>query len=460
MTATLPRLLLSFCILTIIFSCNQISTPMDKNTQNPPDINTLITRGKKYQTAHIDSLLPIAEQLIRTSKATANKTALVYGELFTAHYYWQSGNHQKSMEAAVKCLADAEKWNIKEAYAEIYLIIGNLHKENANYKMAFDAQEKGLSWAKNRHDTASIISLLNLRAMFIHTYRLLNGQTPDIDTSINIQLATLKMAESNIKYERLRIPLYDNISQYYLNNKDYNKAIYYGEKGATTALKFNQQRSLTYSYSWLGEAYYFKGNKEKGLDYLNKALSIAFALKQPYREMEIYEHFYDCYYSSSHYKDALSAIMRSHKLRDSLQVSVNEKQISELEIKYESAKKDKKIAFMGHSDEVKNRQIILILAGSLLFVIFSIILVLQYRILYRDNNLIKKSNVEKDLALENIAYIQAHELRKPVASIMGLINLIKAMDYEVDKEAIVKLEEASKELDTKIRSIITHVETD
>jgi len=318
----------------------------------------------------------------------------------------------------------------------------------------------GLNWAKIQHDTASIISLLNLRAMFIHTYRLLNGDQSHIDTSINIQLATLKMAESNIKYERLRIPLYDNISQYYLNNKDYNKAIYYGEKGATTALKFNQQRSLTYSYSWLGEAYYFKGDKPRGLDYLNKALSIALLLKQPYREMELYEHFYDCYYSSGDYKAALSAIMRSHKLRDSLQVSVNEKQISELEIKYGSAKKDKEIAFMSHSGEVKNRQIILILAGSLLFLIFSVILVLQYRILYRDNSLIKKSNVEKDQALENIAYIQAHELRKPVASIMGLINLIKATDYEVDKEAITKLEEASKELDTKIRSIITQVETD
>jgi len=460
MTGTLPRMLLNFCILTIIFSCNQTPDPKGKNIQNPPNISLLINQGKKYQAAHIDSLLPIAEKLMLTAKTTANKTALVYGELFTSHYYWQSGSHQKSMEAAVKCLADAEKWNIKEAYPEIYLIMGNLHKENANYKMAFDAQEKGLNWAKIQHDTASIISLLNLRAMFIHTYRLLNGDQSHIDTSINIQLATLKMAESNIKYERLRIPLYDNISQYYLNNKDYNKAIYYGEKGATTALKFNQQRSLTYSYSWLGEAYYFKGDKPRGLDYLNKALSIALLLKQPYREMELYEHFYDCYYSSGDYKAALSAIMRSHKLRDSLQVSVNEKQISELEIKYGSAKKDKEIAFMSHSGEVKNRQIILILAGSLLFLIFSVILVLQYRILYRDNSLIKKSNVEKDQALENIAYIQAHELRKPVASIMGLINLIKATDYEVDKEAITKLEEASKELDTKIRSIITQVETD
>ncbi|HEY0176577.1 MAG TPA: triple tyrosine motif-containing protein, partial [Pedobacter sp.] len=72
--------------------------------------------------------------------------------------------------------------------------------------------------------------------------------------------------------------------------------------------------------------------------------------------------------------------------------------------------------------------------------------------------LLKSSNARKDLALENIAFIQSHELRKPLASILGLINVIKAMDYEVDKECISMLEEAGNELDTKIRSIISHVE--
>jgi len=460
MTVTLPRLLISCFILTMLCSCNQDPVAKSETLPNADKVDSLITSGKRYQAAHIDSLLPVAQNLLQAAQATGNKTALIYGELFTAHYYWQSADHQKSMEVAVKCLADAEKWNVKKALPEIYLIIGNLHKENTNYKMAFEAQETGLKWAISNHDTASIISLLNLRAMFIHTFRLHKHDASYKDTSINIQLSTLKLAESNIKYERQRIVLYDNISQYYLNQKDYDKAIYYGDKGAAMALKYSQQRSLTYSYSWLGEAYYFKGDKKQGLDYLNKALLITRSLKEPYREMEIYEHQYDCYYLSGDYKTALALINRSHTMRDSLQVAMNEKQISELQIKYESAKKDKEIALMDHTQKVKNREIIIILAGSLLFVIFFIILVLQYRILHQSNRVIKKSNAQKDQALEDIAYIQAHELRKPVASIMGLINVIKSSDYEIDKESILKLEEAGKELDSKIRAIITHVEGD
>ena len=147
-------------------------------------------------------------------------------------------------------------------------------------------------------------------------------------------------------------------------------------------------------------------------------------------------------------------------MRDSLQVSMNEKQISELQIKYESVKKDKKIVSMGHDEDVKNRLIMVILSGSLIFVIFSVLLFLQYRFISRNNRLISLSNEQKGKALENIAHIQSHELRKPLASIMGLINLIKAMDYELDKECILKLEEAGRELDAKIHAVLEHIDNE
>ena len=454
----IKRYLLPCCfIISLLHSCKQNPDVKKQEPIPQTNVDSLVKLGKSYMTAHLDSLLPVATRLEKTAQTTGNKTALVYSEQFNANYYWFAADHKKSMALAVKCLADAEKWNIKSSLPETYLIIGNLHKENTNFKMAFEAQEKGYYWAKANQDTSAMITLLSLRAMFIHSYRKHQHPT-DKDTSINIQLAALKVAESNVKFERLCIPLYDNVSQYYLDNKDYDKAIYYGEKGATTALKYSQRRSLTYSYSWLGEAWYFKGDKQKGLEYLAKALQLTKELKQPYREMEIYQHYYDCYYSSGDYKTAIGLLARVDKMRDSLQVVVNEKQISELQIKYESAKKDNEIARMDHSATVKNREIAFILAGSLLFVIFFIILFLQYRILHQNNQIIKKSHAQQELALENIAYIQAHELRKPVASILGLINVIKATDHEVDKETIDKLDDAGKELDAKIRTIITHVE--
>lgn len=60
-------------------------------------------------------------------------------------------------------------------------------------------------------------------------------------------------------------------------------------------------------------------------------------------------------------------------------------------------------------------------------------------------------------ALRNIAFIQSHELRRPVASILGLMYLIKLESYEPDKQYFDLLEHATKELDEKIQTIIDQV---
>ena len=57
-------------------------------------------------------------------------------------------------------------------------------------------------------------------------------------------------------------------------------------------------------------------------------------------------------------------------------------------------------------------------------------------------------------SLRQIAQIQSHDIRQPLTSIMGLINTIKADDYVADKERLLMIEKAAKELDGKIHAIV------
>jgi PAS domain S-box-containing protein len=63
---------------------------------------------------------------------------------------------------------------------------------------------------------------------------------------------------------------------------------------------------------------------------------------------------------------------------------------------------------------------------------------------------------ERDQSLEAIALIQSHEMRRPVSSILGLIEIFKLNDYETEKDEILMLEKAANELDSKIHDIIIH----
>jgi tetratricopeptide (TPR) repeat protein len=337
------------------------------------------------------------------------------------------------------------------------LLIANIHKQNTNYKMAFATAEKGLGIASAMHDTADIIALLGLQGMFTHSLWLSQNKRT-VDNSLEYQLKALKIAESSRKYEKLRIRFYDNLAQYYKDNYDFATAISYGNKSVPLAKKYTQERSLTYVYTWLGEAYYRKGDHQKGLAYLDSALQTAYKIKEPYREMEIYMSLYDCALLSANYKQAIDYGTKFRQLHDSLQVSLNEKQIGELQIKYETAKKDKQILLLDHAEAVKSRQIVWILAGSCLFVVFIIVLLVQSRTIHRNNQIIKANNNQLNESLSSIAYIQSHELRKPLASIMGLVNVIKADDYHVDQDILSKLEEAANDLDKKIQNINTHTQ--
>lgn len=75
----------------------------------------------------------------------------------------------------------------------------------------------------------------------------------------------------------------------------------------------------------------------------------------------------------------------------------------------------------------------------------------------------RKENEEKILqqneVLRNIAFMQSHEMRKPVASILGLMNLLKLEDAESKPEILEMMEKAVLDLDDTIHRIVKSTET-
>lgn len=59
-------------------------------------------------------------------------------------------------------------------------------------------------------------------------------------------------------------------------------------------------------------------------------------------------------------------------------------------------------------------------------------------------------------ALNTIAHLQSHEMRKPVASILGLMEVWKNEKYSYDSEIVSMMESAVSELDEKIHLIVKH----
>jgi len=74
-----------------------------------------------------------------------------------------------------------------------------------------------------------------------------------------------------------------------------------------------------------------------------------------------------------------------------------------------------------------------------------------------DRKLIEGQIIEKNRLLLKVAEIQSHDYRGPVATILGLMNLIKEDSYVASKEYLVMLEKAIKKLDEKIHDVMNIV---
>ncbi|MDR3678565.1 MAG: GAF domain-containing protein [Flavipsychrobacter sp.] len=60
--------------------------------------------------------------------------------------------------------------------------------------------------------------------------------------------------------------------------------------------------------------------------------------------------------------------------------------------------------------------------------------------------------------LMNIAQVHSHEFRRPVASLLGLMNIISDEKYIASKQCLLMMEEAVKELDEKIHMVVEYTQ--
>jgi PAS domain S-box-containing protein len=71
-----------------------------------------------------------------------------------------------------------------------------------------------------------------------------------------------------------------------------------------------------------------------------------------------------------------------------------------------------------------------------------------------ERKLYEQKIVAQNELLKRISYIQSHEYRGPLASIMGLMNLIKLENYQATTEYLELMDEAINRLDDKIREVV------
>ena len=401
------------------------------------EVEALRKAARPFLNSGNDSLRYYSGKMVGLGETHHDTALIVEGKLKMAGYELRVSNYQGAMQLSLNALSLSQRKNLYNELPEIYSVMGNAYKENEFYSGALSAAKKGLEASRAIFDTTKIIGAMLEYAMFTHSYSMLKNNDSLGRASLQLYLDGLQLAESSPKYETLTIPFLDNISQYYLLTKDYTKGIYYGKEGERIARKYNRPRSLTYSLNWLGEIYFYQGNHKMGMNFLDSALQYARALKWDYRVSEILESKYKCFLLAGDTKSALVSFTQSQAIRDSLQMLKNIKQVNQLQVQYQTGKKDQEIAMLSDVNRRKAAETIWILIGFALFVLLSAFLTFQYRVIRRRNKLLKDSYDKINQQSEKLKLLMRelhHRVKNNLQIVSSLLSL--QSNHLSDKKAL------------------------
>lgn len=291
-----------------------------------------------------------------------------------------------------------------------------------------------------------------------------------LQINLAIDYSTMGEFDSTRKYIRLTQQLIDNPSY-----TDYNRKIhiqiyiaelyhflgddelaYYSinmalSKSGTITNKYTKS-SL---YLVLGKIYERRGMYHEAIETLNETVFLAQEIGQPRREMEALGLLSEIYKKTGNFAKALNKLEQFNHIKDSTYTIEKNRQILEIEAKYESDRQEneieilKKTTALNESELVRSRMQNLFLAIlSLVALVFFVFLFVAYRFKHNLNNelsLINTNLRKSEAQLLNINAIKdslirviGHDLKGPLNAISGFSELLLKRDYTTNPEKLKK----------------------
>ena len=281
---------------------------------------------------------------IRTLVGSYNNIGIIYYDIF---------EYDKSEEYLLKCLdiIDENKININKSY--IYNNLGLIAHEKDDYETELNYLRKALVLYKQDNDSIGM-------ALIVGNIARVNRVKGNYEDALKGFNESLKYISKSNSFTNI-ITLNMNIGITYLKMEEYDKA----------------------------------------LSFLYKGLKMAKENKYKEQEMKILYNLSEVYKATNDYKTSLDYFEKYYAINDSLFDKEKHKQISELNIKYKTIKKDKEISLLNkdkiiQEERYKMQKKLMILLSIIILIIIifaSIILLFNKRQYTLYKNLVKK-NIE------------------------------------------------------------------
>ncbi|MBQ4822428.1 sensor histidine kinase [Aquimarina sp. MMG016] len=260
--------------------------------------------------------------------------------------YRRSGKIDDAIEILFKSLEISEKINYKEMISKVKSDLGILYGNKNELDKAIQYFEESIASAYN--DQAIYANYLNIGSIYFFK--------KDLDNAEKYFIKAFELTPPE-KDPKVSATLSLNIGSVLFENKKYNEAIEYYEKSRSIADAYGFKDKSINAIAHEALVIDALGNSKKAITMLTEALPKAVEIDELAIQKNIYENLATVYTNADKHKLANTALVEFHKLKDSINNRKQRKEITELEVKYETAEKEKEILVLKEDQLLKDGEI-------------------------------------------------------------------------------------------------------
>lgn len=322
----------------------------------------------RCETAYTNSLIEIEQQL----KNTNDSSEIINLYLKAGKIYFAKGDFVNAQKQFFQALRIAEKRNDETSQGRAYSNIAASYMETGKYAEAEKYVLKAIAVFSKKQYYQELGNAYNSLA---NVYYMQERDS-----------LALRHYRESIRYRKLAndslglFATLKNLGAIYYHMGDTLKAIDLMEQAVQYLTEKDDSVRWFSAFMTLGEAYVYAGFLEKGKKNLDKAASYISSVKS-YHKLDDYHYaLYRYYYNKGDYQQAFEEYIKYEAYKDSVENVEKSKQLHELNVQYETEKKE---TLLKHQQQLLDKErhtrrlyavvfIVLLLAAFLLFLIYRI----------------------------------------------------------------------------------------
>lgn len=445
------RIVFYISFLALIFSvltplCAQNSENEDQKlaemTDDTVKVNLLIKSGKDYCWQNFEKALLYLQHALVLSTELNYKKGIAQSFLYQGRAYYYKDDYPLANEYLEKSRKLFEELEDKEGLASYYLASGHIKVIKGDLLPAMEDFQKGVALSK-------LAGNRELEGFAYNSLGDLSLLRSENELAFEYFSESLAIAEETSD-EGLKATLMTNIGRVFQNTGPLDSALYYMNQGLEIRTMLNHMRGMASSGLVIGnllikmkryqdavdilnrsQSMYNELNddtgicialkrKAKALNYMGKinqafsdaenSLYLAKEIKNPSLISEIYSILADMMAYNGNYENAYNYTLLHNHLQDSLASANKERIVSELEIQFQTARKDDKIEMLKQQNEIQHKNNILLMFSFIALAVILVLILILVRLkslaMKRQNKLYEQ---EKTIRKQDDALIEKEQ---------------------------------------------------